>query len=130
MKRFILTVILGLLFATSCNKPLDQELISDPTAHHMKIIPDNPGTNDEIRLIVYDDCTYNILSGINRNGTTIDIQKQFNGMMKWPCMIRNDTILIGKLPEGTFTIHYKLTDIGYLKPDIVLSLTFILNVSR
>ncbi len=97
----------------------------------MKIIPANPTNNDEIKLLVFDDCTYNLLSGVTRKGNTIDIQKQFNSMMKWPCMMKNDTILIGKLPEGKYTVNYKLVDIStYTTNPVVLSFSFLLPVSR
>jgi hypothetical protein len=97
----------------------------------MKIIPLNPGSNDEIKLVVTDDCTYNTLSGITRNGKTIDIEKQFNSMMKWPCVMRNDTLRIGKLPEGTYTVNYKLVDTStHVTDPVALSFSFSLSVSR
>jgi len=114
MKKVAVVLSLFFLFTTACNEQLNEPAIKlvDLSEHNMKIIPVNPSGNDEIKLVVFDDCTYNTLSGITQNGKTITIQKQFNSMMKWPCVMKNDTILIGKLPEGTYTVHYKLVDIS------------------
>ena len=130
MRVSFLTTVIAIFLLMACSEPLDQEIISDPGKNNMKFIPEKPGSNDEIKLVVYDDCNYNILSGITRNGKTIDIQKEFNGMMKRPCLIRNDTIVIGKLTEGTYIIHYKLMDIAPVPPKAEISLTFLLPVSR
>ena len=131
MKYIILTTAICLLLAIACNKPLlvVQEIITDPAEHNMKFIPEKPVSNDQIKLVIYDDCNYNVLTGITKNGYTINIEKQFNGMMKRPCFIQNDTISIGKLPEGTYTVHYKLMDIARTPPSATLSLTYILPVS-
>jgi hypothetical protein len=69
--------------------------------NNIKIVPENPTNNDEIKLVVYDDCAYHVLSGVTRKGQTIEIEKQFNSAMKWPCVIKSDTVAIGKLASGT-----------------------------
>ncbi len=121
----------GLLLLYSCSKPLVvQQIITDPAEHHMKFIPENPGSNDEIKLVIFDDCNYNTLAGLTKNGNTIEIKKQFNSLMKRPCFIQNDTIIIGKLAEGTYTIHYQLMDIARTPPVATLSLYFILPIAR
>lgn len=130
-----LTIISGicLLLAVSCvdeviEKPVQ---LSDSADYNMKIIPENPTISEEIKLVIFNDCTYNVLSGVTRNGNKIDIQKQFNSMMKWPCIAQNDTILIGKLPEGIYTVNYKLLDTSTQVTDPVsISFTFILTVAK
>ncbi len=136
MKLLVFIGILVLTFA--CTRQVVEEQMqnqtiqfADPAKYNMKILPDKPGSKDEIKLVIFDDCTYNVLSGVTRKGQTIDIRKQFNSMMKWPCMMKNDTILIGKLPEGVYNVNYTLIDISQLPPkDISLSFTFRLEVSR
>jgi hypothetical protein len=97
----------------------------------MKIFPEKPTSSDVIQLVIYDDCTYNILSKNKRTGQSIDIEKQFNGMMKWPCVQQNDTILIGKLPQGSYNVNYTLIDISQQPPlDISMSFTFQLGVAQ
>jgi len=131
MKTIIIAFVFCLFFTTACNEQLQSEKVTDLTEHNMKIVPDIPESNNEIKLVIYDDCIYNTLSGMKITGNTIDVEKQFNSMMKWPCIMRNDTISFGKLPEGTFTVHYKLMDIASPStPKIALSVTFNLVVSR
>lgn len=96
----------------------------------MKVIPDNPTSQDEISLIIFDDCTYNVLMEVTRNKSEIEIRKQFNSMMKWPCFQETDTISIGRLPEGSYTINYRLTDVSTQTSNAeVLSIYFLLKVS-
>lgn len=129
MKQLTLFGFFFLLLA--CSDQVSEVQLTDLSEHNMKIIPEKPTSNDEIKLVVFDDCSYNVLSGVTRNGKIIDIQKKFNSMMKWPCMMKNDTILIGKLPEGTYTVNYKLVDTSTLVTDpIVLSFSFSLPVFR
>ena len=131
MKYFSIVTFVCLVSVTGCSEKIDEVKFTDPAPHNMKFIPQNPGLNDEIKLVVYDDCTYNTLSGVKINGKIIDIEKKFNSMMKWPCMMRNDTITIGKLTEGTYQVNYKLLDIASPEtPKITLSLTFNLLVSK
>jgi hypothetical protein len=129
MKQFTL---FGLIFfMLACSDQVSEVQLTDISKYNMKIVPDNPTSNDQIKLVVFDDCTYNILSGITRNDKTIDIQKQFNSMMKWPCFMKNDTILIGKLPEGSYNVNYTLIDISQQAPqNISVSFSFQMKVVR
>lgn len=132
MKQIFFTSIVFFCFLFSCTEKLTDEVqLVDLKEHNMKLLPLNPTANDEIRLVIFDDCTYNVLSGVSRRGNTIDISKQFNSMMKWPCVMQNDTILIGKLSAGNYTLNYKLVDISTQSSQpIVLSLSFNLVVSK
>lgn len=129
MKSFVLIGFLLILFA--CTDQVSEVQLVDLSKHNMKIIPEKPTGNDQIKLVVFDDCTYNVLSGVTRTNKTIDIQKKFNSMMKWPCVMKNDTILIGKLPEGTYTVNYKLLDTSTQVTDpTAISFSFSLPVSK
>lgn len=133
MKKLIYSLAVFLLLSLACNEKLivPEVQLSDLSEYHMKIIPENPKSNVEIRLVVFDDCTYNVLSGVKINGMKIDIEKQFNSMMKWPCVINNDTILIGRLQEGTYTVNYKLVDLSTQVTDKnTLIFSFSLPVSK
>ena len=115
----------------ACSDQVSEVQLTDISEHNMEIIPEHPTSADEIKLLVFDDCTYNVLSGVTRSDKTIDIQKQFNSMMKWPCFMTNDTILIGKLPEGAYTVNYKLLDLStQVANSTALSFSFSLSVSR
>lgn len=129
MKSFALVGFLLFLFA--CSDQVSELQLTDLSKYNMKIIPEKPTSNDQIKLVVFDDCTYNVLSGVTRTDKTIDIQKKFNSMMKWPCVMKNDTILIGKLPEGTYTVNYKLLDTSTQVTDpTAISFSFSLPVSK
>jgi hypothetical protein len=133
MRQVILYIVLIFLFG--CKESADdiqskEQLKADLKAHNMLLLPENPTANDVIKLVVLDDCTYNVLSGVMINMQLIQIRKQFNGFMKWPCVIKNDTILIGKLPQGIYNVNYTLIDISQTDPEnIVLSFDFKMPVS-
>lgn len=117
MKFCYLLLVFFFLIMTACNKQIsviqfNEVQFADLVNYKMKILPESPGPNDDVRLIVYDDCNYNVLKGIKRDGNTIDIEKQYNSMMKLPCMLRNDTISIGKLAVGTYKVNYRLVDLS------------------
>ena len=129
MKQFTL---FGLIFfILACSDQVSEVQLTDISKYNMKIIPEKPTIEDQIKLVVFDDCTYNILSGVTRTDNTIDIQKQFNSMMKWPCFMKNDTILIGKLPLGSYNVNYTLIDISQQAPqNISVSFSFQMKVVR
>ena len=129
MKQFTL---FGLIFfILACSDQVSEVQLTDISKYNMKIIPEKPTIEDQIKLVVFDDCTYNILSGVTRTDNTIDIQKQFNSMMKWPCVMKNDTILIGKLPLGSYNVNYTLIDISQQAPqNISVSFSFQMKVTR
>jgi len=123
-------VLFGLFFIMlACSDQVSEVQLTDLSAHNMKIIPEKPTSCDEIKLVVYDDCNYHKLSEIARNGQIIDIEKSFNGAMKWPCIIENDTINIGKLATGTYTVNYTLVDVVSSGLPVI-SFSFHLAVSR
>jgi len=129
-KNLIRTIILSMALFMACSKNIVPVIISDPAEHKMKIVPSNPSASDEVKLVVYDDCQYNKLASLTRNGSTIQIVEQFNSRVMMPCFISNDTIIIGKLPMGSYIINYKLMDIAITPPKASLNLNFSLVVSQ
>ncbi len=128
---FSFTIFLILLLACTEKDTVTDVQLSDLSKYNMKIIPENPTSSDEIKLVVFNECTYNFLSGVTKNGNTIDIEKKFNSMMMWPCIIENDTIPIGKLSKGTYIVNYKLIDIStYVADPVFLAFSFSLSVSK
>jgi hypothetical protein len=115
----------------SCEKSGNEDLDNKLAEFNMKIIPESPTSKDVISLVVFNDCEYNTLSGVRKTAKTIEIEKQFNSQMKWPCVQRNDTIEIGKLPKGTYSVNYKLIDISpqTTKP-VQLDISFDLEVAK
>jgi hypothetical protein len=135
MKKYIL--IAGLLLnLVSCNDPIAEEQLtmiqtSELSKYNMKLLPDSPNSATEVKLVIYNDCTYNLLSNVSRNGNIIAIEKRFNSMMKLPCMMVNDTISLGKLPAGTYTVNYELIDLATQpKKTIALGISFKFPVTQ
>ena len=130
IKYFLLTAIICLTIVLACSKHIIEEVISDPSTNHMKIIPSNPTSRDEIKLVIYEDCNYNTLKSLTKSGQNIYIVKQFNSMMKWPCIMKNDTITIGKLSQGGYILNYKLLDNARTPPLTTTNLNFNLIVTQ
>lgn len=116
--RFFILPLLILLFSNGCSDsvivpPFPVVTIEDLSKYKMKILPEVPISSTEVRLVVYEECRYNKLVGVNRVGSTIAIEKQYNSMIMAPCVLTNDTISLGKLTVGTYRVDYKLVDIAY-----------------
>ena len=117
MKYLFLSALSWIFLFLSCKKEVPDTIYTEiPLAHladyHMELLPEMPSAKDNLKLILYDECKYNKLIAVDRNDDEILIEKQFNSMIMAPCLITNDTILIGQLPAKTYTIKYKLTDIA------------------
>jgi hypothetical protein len=69
-----------------------------------QMVPASPNSKDPIKMVTYD-CKYNTLASVKTKGYTVEVKKRFNSQMKWPCLLRLDTIPIGQLNLG----YYKVT---------------------
>jgi len=128
IKTYIPVILL--LSGIACGKEIATYKTSDPAEYKMKFLPAAPVTGDEIKLIVYDDCNYNILKEITQTGNSIQIMKQFNSMMMRPCFIQNDTLSLGKLSAGDYIINYRLMDLAFKPPKATVSVYFNLTVAK
>ena len=95
-------------FAFACTKEDDSELLS-LAENGFKVMPDKPSSADEISIVTYD-CGYNQLDEVKKDGFNIDVIKNFNSMMKQPCVLKLDTIPLGKLAAGTYQIKFIIVD--------------------
>jgi hypothetical protein len=123
------------LAAFSCTKsiiapPVPEVPISELGKYNMKILPDNPTSADDVKLVIYQDCKYNKLTGVQRSLANIDIVKQYNSMIMAPCIMTNDTILIGKLPVNIYKVYYRLVDIAVQPGKTTFSVSFKLEISK
>ena len=130
-------LLLAILFALfgGCAKTTDPTAgvpeipFSDLAGYKMKILPADATAGSSFALVVFDDCGYNRLTSVQKNGSLIEIDKQFNSRMMVPCLLRNDTIQLGILSKGTYRIVYKLMDVATPNdPRITFSLSFKLPV--
>lgn len=132
MKKIFLLFAIFCMATLGCKKnDAEDGSVDELKNHNMAIVPEQPTSKDQINLIIYSDCEYNKLFQNKRSGKTITIEKQFNSSMKLPCVEKNDTISIGKLPAGTYTVNYQLTDLAAnVSNPVALSLSVTLTVSK
>jgi len=132
MKNLLGLFLLFVVAVSGCKKnDAEGGSVADLKSHNMAIVPEQPTSKDLISFIIYDDCEYNKLVQNKRTGKTITIEKQFNSSMKLPCVEKNDTMSIGKLPAGTYTLNYQLTDLAAnVSNSVALSVSVTLTVSK
>ncbi len=138
MKFRCLIIVSFLLSTVACadkitvtETPVNYKNVTDLSQYNMKLIPEPQTSADNIRLVVYEDCQYNILTGVTRTGNSIEIEKHFNSMMMLPCMLRSDTIVIGKLAVGSYSVNYKLMDLSTrVKDPVALAISFNLLIAK
>ncbi|PKP30229.1 MAG: hypothetical protein CVU00_13795 [Bacteroidetes bacterium HGW-Bacteroidetes-17] len=107
MKKLNYLLIIFAISVISCTKT-DDNVDND---FNFEIIPLNPTSEDEMK-IVHTVCNYEQLKTLEINNFSILYQREFNSSMKQPCVIKNDTLILGKLQAGTYTYTYELIDIS------------------
>jgi hypothetical protein len=107
--QLLLTVVV-LIIWTACSKN-DEKLQSELTGNEFILQPAHPVANDEVKLITYD-CQYNHFGYITKKDFDIEVVKHFNSMMKLACILQYDTISLGNLEPGTYTITFSLVDLS------------------
>ena len=113
MKNLYGPVIIIVILMSSCTKLKDNSFENNIIKGilNIEIIPHNPNSNDEISF-VHSVCNYEILTKLEINNNSIVYQREYNSLMKRPCIQVYDTVLIGMLPTGDYLITYELIDIS------------------
>ena len=93
----------------SCSKEENNSLYLNLDENEFVVQPQSPSILDEISIIL-NDCSYNQLAYIKKEGFDIQVVKHFNSMMKQPCVLKLDTISLGKLEAGTYQLELILVD--------------------
>jgi hypothetical protein len=130
MKSFLAISILILILIVLL---ISQSCLNDPVSNpdsvtgefEFSIIPAEPTTADEVKLITYD-CKYNVLASITTKGKDITVKKRFNSQMKWPCVLRYDTISLGKLKQGNYSVILLIIDTN---PSVTDSISMIETIA-
>jgi len=102
-------VAFALFFAFACSNNEDNSEPLELSENEFTVQPEKPSKADEISVITCD-CAYNQLAYIKRDGFTIELIKHFNSMMKQPCVLKLDTIKLGKLAAGTYQLKLIIVD--------------------
>lgn len=105
MKNLNYFLIIFTILVISCTK--SDEHVDD--SFNLEIIPLNPTSNDVIK-IVHSVCNYEVLKKLEIDNFSITYQREFNSSMKQPCVMTNDTLMLGKLQAGIYTYTYELID--------------------
>jgi len=104
------SIIVFVLIIASCN---NQELrvnnYSLGGSLKIGISPVKPTLKDEV-LIIDTICDYELLERIKIIDFQIWYVRSFNSMMGMPCIQKVDTVSLGKLKDGSYTIFYLLID--------------------
>ena len=85
-----------------------------------RIMPASPSTADQVNVITYD-CKYYALASVTEKGKDITIKRRFNGQLKWPCILVYDTIPLGKLKQGNYSVIILTIDTNPMASDSVFS---------
>mgnify|MGYP001767192091 CR=1 FL=1 len=127
MKIFnkITGVLLALSIGSLCQSCMDDTPpLNNPDPFQdekeTRIMPASPSTTDQVNVITYD-CKYYALASVTEKGKDITIKRRFNGQLKWPCILVYDTIPLGKLKQGNYSVILLTIDTNPMTSDSIFS---------
>lgn len=107
-----ITLIFTLTLFTTCET--EPDLYKDPygfTIEDIKIIPETPSMGNQTK-VVFNGCNYFRTFKIKKSYGVIEIKKRFNSQLKWDCKTVSDTISLGYLFYGDYTLKFEIIDIN------------------
>lgn len=81
-------------------------------------LPEQPTMKDEVSLL-FSGCRYYQTASVSVGNDEILVRKHFNSRLMWPCELVNDTIPLGKLKKGEYSVTLKIIDLNPLAADSV-----------
>ena len=99
----LFVMFIGMLFQSCEKNTTDYHEINSG----LKIYPENPKVGDEV-FILEEICSYEMLNPLTINENTITYTRHYNFYTKQPCLLLIDTVSLGQLEEGYYTIEYLL----------------------
>jgi hypothetical protein len=126
----LLTLLLALAlipFVQSCMDDTPPEPDHNNTGEIVEtlILPSSPTTVDQVKFITHD-CKYYVLASVTQKAHDIQIKKRFNSQMKWPCVMVYDTISLGQLKQGNYSVTFKIVDTN---PTVTDSISYMETLS-
>lgn len=109
MKKYSLSFLL--MFSISFNIIAQGDFV--------QILPANPTINDDVKIITYK-CNYDVTSYKLDNNNSILLTVYTNSLIKAPCKPVYDTITIGKLSKGNWTLNYFYLDRANVLGDSII----------
>jgi hypothetical protein len=116
----LMAVLAVIVVPQSCLDDTPPEFENNFHKKETKIFPSSPTTIDVVKLITYD-CKYCILASVLEKGKDILVKKRYNSQMKWPCVLAYDTIPLGQLKQGNYSITLLIIDTNPLVTDSISS---------
>ncbi len=124
---FVVPVILIFQFCMEEPQPQSHFI---PEINEFVIVPPQPTSKEQVNMVTYD-CKYNVLASVSTKGKEIVVKKRFNGQMKWPCILRYDTIPLGRLNQGNYMVTLLIIDTNpFVKDSVSVQETFMLKVGK
>ncbi|RLD45053.1 MAG: hypothetical protein DRI89_02215 [Bacteroidetes bacterium] len=123
MKTTILSVIAFLIIGVlspGCEK---EDGDTYPVNNKLILIPENPTPQDEIKIIEKEASTCEILSVVVSTDNKIEYTRRFNSSIMMPCSMFTDTVSLGYLQSGDYTIYYSLIDLALQTNDSILEIS-------
>jgi hypothetical protein len=127
----ILVVVLLVLSLSNCQEEGEEYVApEDLEISEFTFLPEKPTSKTETQMLFYG-CSYFQTTSIIIVDDEIDVRKHFNSRLKWPCVLLNDTIPLGKLKKGDYKVTLEIIDLNPLVPDSVFhTQTKLLSISN
>ena len=120
LKNILIQItFLFIIFFIAINCAEEEKLYEDPgllKSEEFTFIPELPKTGQQVCMVYYG-CSYNETSSVTHVDKDILVRKHFNGSMKWPCILKHDTISFGILNEGSYNVTLEIIDINPFTSD-------------
>lgn len=128
--RFLVVALL-IIFLNNCKEePEEYVAPEDLDISEFTFLPEKPTSKSETQMLFYG-CSYFQTTSIIITDDEIEVRKHFNSRLKWPCVLLNDTIPIGKLKQGDYIVTLEIIDLNPLVTDSVFhTQTKLLSVSN
>lgn len=109
------------IFIISCKEKEEDTIYENPENLDMTeftFIPKSPTSSIETNL-VFNGCGYYETSSVEINSKEIEITKHFNSQLKWPCVLKLDTIHLRKLKKGEYSVLLQIIDVNPFVEDSI-----------
>ncbi|MCK5856912.1 MAG: hypothetical protein KAG64_05445 [Bacteroidales bacterium] len=112
----IILMLIGILFQ-SCEKNKSDSI---ELYNGIIILPKNPTVHDEI-IIIEEILSCDILRLAIIDENNIEYKRYSDSRIAAPCYLKLDTVSLGQLQEGYYTINYSLIDLAILTSDSIVN---------
>ncbi len=119
MKTSLIYVVIFMLIGMlnqGCEKNTND---SNHLYHGLTVLPENPTAQNEI-MIIEEVSSCSFLRPVIINGNSIEYKRYYDSRIAAPCYLEMDTIPLGQLSTGHYTIMYSLIDLAITTSDSIV----------